>query len=277
MSFFEVCPRFVKKIEHASYIFGEIRKLFLARMTTPNVKFRHFEILLWILSRFYPRETMCRIRGKLLPLPTSFGDSSDSVLSGPQSVSCQYAASRTYSQRTRVCDPAYVAHVERVVSATRFGDSPVSSVYSLRDYSVCQVHQITSPRLGPKVYKPYFVRGSPTRSEQFDQVIECRRGSSEIRSQASQTSVHKSLLSTFMFRYFIILLYCSLTLFLRPLINDIRWNQNETQRNKSTSMVLRKLYLRYIIINCILSRLSTISRNVCRKNFNKCTFQSYVK
>lgn len=42
--------------------------------------------------------------------------------------------------RTCVRDPAYVAHVDRVVSATRFGDSPVSSCISLRDYSVCQVH-----------------------------------------------------------------------------------------------------------------------------------------
>jgi len=165
-----------------------------------------------ILPRFYPRETMRCIRGKLLPLPTSFGNSSDSVLSGPQSVSCQYAASRTYSQRTRVCDPAYVAHVERVVSATRFGDSPVSSCIR---YGIIASVRYTKLLLHDSAlkYKPYFVRGSPTRSEQFDQVIECRRGSPEIRSQASQTSVHKSFLSTFMFRYSIILLYCSLTLF----------------------------------------------------------------
>lgn len=92
--------------------------------------------------RFYPRGTTCCIRGKLLPSPASrLATRPIPMLSGPQSVSCQYAASRTYSQRTRVCvPPAYVAHVDRVVSATRFGDSPVSSCISLRDYSVCQVH-----------------------------------------------------------------------------------------------------------------------------------------
>jgi len=128
MSFFFLSVSEICKKSNVQATFSvKSGSFFLARMTTPNVKFCHFEILLWILPRFYPRETMRCIRGKLLPLPTSFGDSSDSVLSGPQSVSCQYAASRTYLQRTRVCDPTYVAHVERVVSASRFGDSAVSS------------------------------------------------------------------------------------------------------------------------------------------------------
>lgn len=139
--------RLVTKIECASYIFIGTGKsiLFSAYDGTkcqvsslgPKSDFVFAPVFICAAEQRY-------ICGKLLSSPASFGDWSDSVLSGPQSVSCQYAASRTYSQRTRVrcvCDPAYVVHVDRVVSATRFsGILLFPRVFSLRDYSVCQVH-----------------------------------------------------------------------------------------------------------------------------------------
>ena len=127
----------------------------------------------------------------------SFGGSSDSMLSGSQSVSYQYAVSRTCSQCTRVCASAYVPHVDRIVLATRFRDL-LRSPRVFR-YEIIATVRHTKLLLRDSALKYIsLISWLPDMIWAGRSVIECRRGSLKIRSRTSQTSVHKSFLSTFM-------------------------------------------------------------------------------